>query len=166
MRIFWPVDGRRSLLELLVASSGPANGTTPQVGLRDDSRGIVGRISDRLKSRFGQESVFFDVEDIAAGHKWDKELSDRVGVCAALVTVIGRNWNPIDTQNNRPRLDNPRNRLHRPERFSNFQSGTIHLDTYRAITIGSTGHAEGINWRSARGVHAPDRARQTPFGRG
>ena len=33
MRIFWPVDGRRRLLELLVASSGPANGATPQVGL-------------------------------------------------------------------------------------------------------------------------------------
>src|SRR5208337_4680871 len=38
MRIFWPVDGRRRLLELLVASSGRADGANPRVGLALISR--------------------------------------------------------------------------------------------------------------------------------
>jgi len=33
MRIFWPVDGRRRLVELLFTSSGRADGSNPRVGL-------------------------------------------------------------------------------------------------------------------------------------
>ncbi len=33
MRIFWPVDGRRRLVELLFTSSGRADGANPRVGL-------------------------------------------------------------------------------------------------------------------------------------
>jgi hypothetical protein len=32
MRIFWPVDGRRSLVELQFTSSGRADGANPRVG--------------------------------------------------------------------------------------------------------------------------------------
>ena len=74
---------------------------------REDSGGFAGRIYDRLTSRLGRDSVFFDVDNIPAGLDFVDILSERVGKCDALVAVIGRAWNPVGGKENRPRLDDP-----------------------------------------------------------
>jgi hypothetical protein len=73
---------------------------------REDTRGVAGRISDRLKNRFGPDNVFFDVEDMEAARRWRDELAKRVGACDALVAVIGKGWNPVGA-NDLHRLNDP-----------------------------------------------------------
>ena len=57
---------------------------------REDSGGFAGRIYDRLVSRLGHDTVFFDVDAIPPGRDFVDVLSDRVGKCDALVAVIGK----------------------------------------------------------------------------
>jgi hypothetical protein len=94
------IDGSGAELKAcLFASLSAIGARTPE-----ESRG---RISDRLKSRFGPENVFFDVEDIEAGRRWRDELAKRVGACDALVAVIGKGWNPVGA-NDLHRLNDPK----------------------------------------------------------
>jgi len=74
---------------------------------REDTAGVAGRISDRLRGRLGPSNVFFDVEDMKVGRRWREELAERVSACHALIAVIGREWNPISDKENRHRLDDP-----------------------------------------------------------
>ena len=59
---------------------------------RDDSSDVAGRIYDRLIQHFGKHSVFKDVDSIPLGADFRKHLSDSVGRCDVLLTVIGRQW--------------------------------------------------------------------------
>jgi hypothetical protein len=74
---------------------------------REDSGGFAGRIYDRLTSRLGRESVFFDVDTIPPGHDFVDVLSERVGKCDALLAVIGKHWVSSADSENRRRLDDP-----------------------------------------------------------
>jgi len=75
---------------------------------RDDSGGYAGRIYDRLTSRLGRESVFFDVDTIPPGRDFVEVLSERVGKCDALLAVIGKHWVLSADAQNRRRLDDPK----------------------------------------------------------
>jgi TIR domain len=72
---------------------------------REDSGGFAGRIYDRLVSRLGHESVFFDVDAIPPGRDFIDVLSERVGRCDALVAIIGKQWVASVDGANRRRLD-------------------------------------------------------------
>ena len=74
---------------------------------RDDSSGFARGIYDRLARRLGRGNVFFDVDNIAPGLDFFDILSERVGICDALIAVIGRNWVSATDEDNRRRLDDP-----------------------------------------------------------
>ena len=74
---------------------------------REDSGGYAGRINDRLTSRLGRESVFFDVDTIPPGRDFVEVLSERVGKCDALLAVIGKHWVSSADSNHQRRLDDP-----------------------------------------------------------
>lgn len=74
---------------------------------REDSAGFAGRIYDRLTRRLDAKSVFLDVDNIQPGLDFVEVLSEKLGVCDALIAIIGKNWNSIADQDGRRRLDNP-----------------------------------------------------------
>jgi hypothetical protein len=74
---------------------------------REDSGGYPGRIYDRLTSRLGRDSVFFDVDAIPSGRDFADVLSERVGKCDALIAVIGKHWVSSADAQNRHRLEDP-----------------------------------------------------------
>jgi formylglycine-generating enzyme required for sulfatase activity len=59
---------------------------------RDDSADVTGRLSDRLKSRFGPEAVFLDIDGIPLGVDFRRYLADEVNRCDVLLAVIGDLW--------------------------------------------------------------------------
>ena len=59
---------------------------------RNDSIGITGRIYDRLKTYFGQASVFMDVDSIPLGVDFRQYLTEAVSQCDALLAIIGEQW--------------------------------------------------------------------------
>jgi hypothetical protein len=66
---------------------------------REDSAGHAGRLYDALAARFGERSVFMDVE-LAPGIDFVERIVQAVGACDVLVVVIGPHWAG-------PRLDDP-----------------------------------------------------------
>ena len=74
---------------------------------REDSAGFARLIYDRLISKLGRDSVFFDVDDIPVGLDFIDILSERVGRCEALIAIIGRSWASSVDIHNRCRLDDP-----------------------------------------------------------
>ena len=73
---------------------------------RDDSIDVTGRIYDRLCEYFGKENVFKDVDSIPLGVNFRKYLSDAVGKCDVLLTIIGRQW--LAGERGQRRLDDDR----------------------------------------------------------
>ena len=45
---------------------------------REDSRGVTGRIYDRLENQFGQERIFMDVDTIQPGMDFVSEIEHAV----------------------------------------------------------------------------------------
>jgi hypothetical protein len=75
---------------------------------REDCPGHAGRLFDRLRTRFGGDSVFIDVAGIEAGVDFVEVLENAVGSCDVLLAVIGREWVTSSDKNGRRRLDDPR----------------------------------------------------------
>lgn len=59
---------------------------------RDDDPGWAGRIRDSLANRFGESNVFFDVESIRGGQRWEEALDEALAASGTLVLVIGPRW--------------------------------------------------------------------------
>ena len=73
---------------------------------RDDSAGFAGRLADALERRFGADSVFRDVDDIAAGADFGVVIEQALQQVQAVLVVIGTRW--LDARDGRGRrLDNP-----------------------------------------------------------
>jgi hypothetical protein len=72
---------------------------------RDDTAGVTGRIHDQLRSRFGDESVFRDVDSIPSGLNFRERLERAVSECDVLLVLIGERWLQADESGKR-RLDN------------------------------------------------------------
>ncbi len=72
---------------------------------RDDTRWAAGRLYDRLKEVLGDD-VFLDVTDLQTGDDFVVAIQRAVGVCDALIALIGPRWISIDDQAGRRRLDN------------------------------------------------------------
>jgi len=75
---------------------------------REDGAAYAGRISDRLTSEFGRNSLFMDVDGIPLGVDFAKRLSQEVAGCDVLLAVIGGRWSDLRDGNGNRRLDDPR----------------------------------------------------------
>ena len=59
---------------------------------RSDSPAEAGRIRDRLESRFGRGTVFFDVSDIRPGEDFKEVIDLKITKASALLVVVGPLW--------------------------------------------------------------------------
>lgn len=59
---------------------------------RDDSRGLAGRLADRLRTRFGAHAVFMDVDGMKPGLDFVTQLDAQVSQCDAMLAIIGAHW--------------------------------------------------------------------------
>ena len=73
---------------------------------RQDSAGIAGRIYDRLRTHFGDDTVFMDIDSIPFGVDFREHIDAAVGQCDVFLAVIGPRW-AGDTDAHR-RLDDSR----------------------------------------------------------
>jgi hypothetical protein len=74
---------------------------------REDARADAGRLHDRLSASFGADSVFMDIDDIAAGDNFVERLKQTLDQCDVLLLVIGPRWHSITDAEGRPRLASP-----------------------------------------------------------
>ena len=72
---------------------------------RDDTPGYAGRLYDRLKSEFGRDSVFIDVDTLQPGDDFADAINQRLSGCDFMLAVIGRRWATIADERGRPRLE-------------------------------------------------------------
>jgi predicted ATPase len=74
---------------------------------REDSGGHAGRLADHLLDRFGNGSVFTDVESIEAGADFTEEIDAAILGCDAVLVVIGPTWVDTPASSGARRLDEP-----------------------------------------------------------
>lgn len=74
---------------------------------REDSAGWTGRLADRLKERFGPESIFMDIDTVEPGVDFTEALRKAVGSCDVLLAVIGPRWTTVTDKTGAPRLRDP-----------------------------------------------------------
>jgi hypothetical protein len=73
---------------------------------RTDAPAHAGRLFDRLVDRFGQASVFKDLDSMEPGADFEEVIEETVARCDALIAVIGRDWLAAERGGAR-RLDDP-----------------------------------------------------------
>ena len=59
---------------------------------RSDSAAIAGRIADQLKARFGEDSVFMDIDNIPLGVDYRVHIKGELLKSEILIVVIGPRW--------------------------------------------------------------------------
>jgi hypothetical protein len=74
---------------------------------RGDDPGHTGRLFDRLQDEFEPQQLFLDVDNIAPGLDFVRELSERVAECDVLIAVIGKGWIDARDATGARRLDDP-----------------------------------------------------------
>ncbi|MFO0700612.1 MAG: toll/interleukin-1 receptor domain-containing protein [Nitrospira sp.] len=74
---------------------------------REDSAGWTGRLAEQLKTRFGWESIFMDIDTIEPGTDFTEALQQAVSSCDALLAMIGPEWATATDKSGKPRLEDP-----------------------------------------------------------
>ena len=74
---------------------------------REDSADVTGRIGDRLREHFDEESVFTDVDNIPLGVDFRTHIDDEVKQCDVLLAVIGKDWLSAKNADGELRLNDP-----------------------------------------------------------
>ncbi len=74
---------------------------------RQDSAGHVGWLTTSLRKRFGDDSVFRDIETIEAGADFVQAIEKALDSCDVLLAVIGQQWLNVADKAGRRRLDDP-----------------------------------------------------------
>jgi len=74
---------------------------------RDDSSGYAGRLYDDLVERFGEESIFIDVDTLQPGLDFTEVVARLAATCDVFIAVIGRSWLTASDAAGKRRLDNP-----------------------------------------------------------
>ncbi len=74
---------------------------------REDAPDVTGRINDRLRQRFGEGSIFTDVDKVPLGVDFRAHLDEKLSQCKVLLAVIGRKWLAIEDDEGRKRLRAP-----------------------------------------------------------
>jgi formylglycine-generating enzyme required for sulfatase activity len=72
---------------------------------RDDAAYPAHSIYETLVARFGEESIFFDVDTIPIGMDFHGVLNDAVSQCDVLLAIIGDQWLTLQDENGQRRLD-------------------------------------------------------------
>jgi hypothetical protein len=68
------------------------------VSYRRTDSDVTGRIFDRLKARYGQGSVFRDIDSIPFGANFRKEINDALKDADALIAIVGPDWRGGESQ--------------------------------------------------------------------
>lgn len=71
---------------------------------REDSRDFAGRLSDTLEHYFGDNRVFQDIDDIAAGADFGDVLNTTLDSADAVIVLIGKQWLTCTDANGQSRL--------------------------------------------------------------
>ncbi len=74
---------------------------------RQDSAGFTRTLGKKLAERFGEDSIFRDLEDIEAGNDFVVEIEEAVSSCKVLIAIIGPHWSNIKNKQGTRRLENP-----------------------------------------------------------
>jgi TIR domain len=74
---------------------------------RGDEPGFAGRLFDRLEQAFQSHQLFMDVDSIAPGRDFIRELEDQVDQCDVLLAIIGQDWVSAKDDQGYRRLDKP-----------------------------------------------------------
>ena len=72
-----------------------------------EGAGYAGRLADKLLQEFGDDQCFRDIDDIESGVDFVRSISEAVGGCEVLISVIGRDWISITDAEGRSRLEDP-----------------------------------------------------------
>jgi TIR domain len=86
-----------------------ATAVTPKVFIsyrRAETAGHAGRLYDATVARFGEHSVFMDV-DLEAGVDFVEQITTAVGACRVLLVVMGPDWARAAHGASLPRLADP-----------------------------------------------------------
>src|SRR5256885_12633659 len=59
---------------------------------RHDTGYLAATLSEKLQQRFGEESVFYDVDTIPLGVDFREHIGNAVGNCDVLLVIIGDQW--------------------------------------------------------------------------
>ena len=59
---------------------------------REDTAPYAGRLYDRLKTAFGDDRLFMDIDHIEPGEDFFEIIKARVAESDILVALIGRSW--------------------------------------------------------------------------
>ncbi len=59
---------------------------------REDAGGHAGRLCDRLTTRFGDDRVFMDIQDIKPGQNFEHSIDATMAGCDCVLAVIGPRW--------------------------------------------------------------------------
>jgi hypothetical protein len=59
---------------------------------RSDAPSASRQLAEALKLRFGDEEVFFDTRDVAAGSEWRRDAVRRVQESAVVLAIMGPHW--------------------------------------------------------------------------
>ncbi len=72
---------------------------------REETAGEARALFNDLVSRFGENSVFMDVDNIALGRDFRQVIQQRLASCDLMLALIGKNWVGAKNQSGRRRLD-------------------------------------------------------------
>jgi len=75
---------------------------------RSDTAGAAGRLTDRLKQRLGDQSVFRDLDSISAGADFEQTIRDAIRGASLALVVIGPRWIDARAEDGSRRLDDPK----------------------------------------------------------
>lgn len=74
---------------------------------RGDSELFTGRLADHLRSHFGEQGVFHDIDSIPFGVDFRDHIATVIRQCDILLAVIGKSWLTADERGKR-RIDDAR----------------------------------------------------------
>ena len=73
---------------------------------RSDTQAAARQLAEAIKTRFGEENVFFDTKSLDLGVSWESEITQRVDAADVVLALIGPSWVAIaDERGGRRVLD-------------------------------------------------------------
>jgi hypothetical protein len=74
---------------------------------REDTAPYAGRLYDRLKTAFGDDRLFMDIDHIEPGEDFFEIIQARIAESDILVALIGRSWLSVTDADGKRRIDDP-----------------------------------------------------------
>ncbi|HKC92770.1 MAG TPA: toll/interleukin-1 receptor domain-containing protein [Nitrospira sp.] len=103
---------------------------------REDSAGHVGRLRDRLITRFGRRQVFEDIDSIKPGEDFTQAIKDAMTSCDVVLVVIGKQWlTGFDAKGSSAAVSKPTRRLDNPRDFVRQEIAAALTSKRRVIPV-------------------------------